>query len=115
MNPAPLRLVSPSTLLVTYHHHLRDKLPTPDYDYIGGPFYMDSRYGYFVHGQSYGACYWGRVKLFNMDLYALGSIIPSVLISAYYHISSSHSALVMSTLSTSSHNPLLGGGGDWAT
>eukprot|EP00965_Chrysotila_dentata_P099172 3279276-Pleurochrysis_carterae.AAC.1 len=33
------------------------KHPTLDYEYIGGPFCMDSLHGYFVHGNSYGACY----------------------------------------------------------
>eukprot|EP00965_Chrysotila_dentata_P180188 5949476-Pleurochrysis_carterae.AAC.1 len=58
--PSPLRLVSPSILLVTYQHHLRPNLQPPKYDYISGPFYMDPRYGYYVYGQSYGACYWGK-------------------------------------------------------
>eukprot|EP00965_Chrysotila_dentata_P206379 6183500-Pleurochrysis_carterae.AAC.4 len=33
--------------------------PNPYYDYIGGPFYKELRYGYFAYGHSYRAYYWG--------------------------------------------------------
>eukprot|EP00965_Chrysotila_dentata_P062591 2073912-Pleurochrysis_carterae.AAC.1 len=36
------------------------QLLNPYYDYIGGPFYKDLRYGYSVYRQSYRAFYWGE-------------------------------------------------------
>eukprot|EP00965_Chrysotila_dentata_P194196 6176220-Pleurochrysis_carterae.AAC.2 len=74
--------------------------PTPDYEFISCPFYMDQRYSYFVCMASLmRRVIGGRLKRF-MDLYALESIIPFVFLPAYYLISSSQSALILSTLST---------------
>eukprot|EP00965_Chrysotila_dentata_P243491 6205447-Pleurochrysis_carterae.AAC.2 len=114
MSPALLRLVSPSILLVTYHHHLRPNLQTPVIIIPAVRFIWIRDMAILFMASHMGGVVGGSVKLF-VDLYVLGTIIPLVLLLAYYHISSSQRELIMSTLSTPSHYPLLGGGSeDWA-
>eukprot|EP00965_Chrysotila_dentata_P138281 4573845-Pleurochrysis_carterae.AAC.1 len=107
MSPAPLRLVSPSTLLVTYHHHLRPSLQPPVMIISAVRFIWTRAMAISFIAIHMGRVIGVRVERF-VDLYALGFIIPLVLLLAYYHISSSQKALIMSTLSTSHALPLTG-------
>eukprot|EP00965_Chrysotila_dentata_P246577 6207241-Pleurochrysis_carterae.AAC.2 len=100
MSPAPLStLFSPSTLLVTYHHHLYPNLQPPVMIISAVRFIWIRGKAISFMAIHMGLVIGGRVD-WLMVLYALGFNIPFVPLSAYYHVSSPQSALILSVLST---------------
>eukprot|EP00965_Chrysotila_dentata_P191130 6174326-Pleurochrysis_carterae.AAC.1 len=85
ISSVPLRFVSPSTLLVTSHHHLRSN-PQPPIATISAVRFIWIRGMAISFMAIHMGCVVGvRVERF-MDLCVLAPIIPFVLLLVYYHI-----------------------------